>query len=134
MTVPAMATEKAERPDIAVCRNRGGRLLAGGCSVPQTTVGDLMQFTILASRTIFTFSLAVSLYVNANAADCYESSITSPTPFMGNNDEIFKLSDGSVWQIKYEYEYLYEYNPSVTICPDIGRLLIGGKSLQVAQI
>ncbi len=26
---------------------------------------------------------------------CIESSIVSPSPFMGNNDEIFKLSDGS---------------------------------------
>ncbi|WP_176716409.1 hypothetical protein [Aeromonas sp. EERV15] len=51
---------------------------------------------------------------------CIESSIVSPSPFMGNNDEIFKLSDGSLWIVKNEYEYLYEYYPSITICPDEG--------------
>jgi len=42
----------------------------------------------------------------ASAQDCYESTIMSPTPFMVNDDEIFKLSDGSIWKVKYEYEYL----------------------------
>jgi hypothetical protein len=36
--------------------------------------------------------------------DCYESVIVKPVPFMGNNDEIFKLSDGTIWEILYEYE------------------------------
>ncbi len=53
---------------------------------------------------------------------------------MGNNDEIFKLADGSVWQVKYEYEYMYEYYPSVTICPGRGRLIVGKKTLDVAPI
>ena len=43
------------------------------------------------------------------ANDCYQSSIAKPSPFMGNNDEIFTLIDGTVWEVKYEYEYLYEY-------------------------
>ncbi len=70
----------------------------------------------------------------AQAAACYQSSIKSPTPFMGNNDEIFVLTDGSIWQVKYEYEYLYEYSPSVIICPSKNTLIIKGKSLSVAQI
>ena len=53
---------------------------------------------------------------------------------MGNNGEIFKLSDGSVWEVKYEYEYMYEYYPSVIICPSRGKLIVGKKSLNVAQI
>lgn len=65
------------------------------------------------------------------AGGCYESSIVSPTPFMGNNEEIFKLSDGSVWEVKYEYEYLYEYYPSVIVCPSRGKIVIGEKSLNV---
>lgn len=65
------------------------------------------------------------------ASNCYEATILEPSPFMGNNDEIFKLSDGSIWQVKYEYEYLYEYFPDVVICPDDNRLLIDGKSLNV---
>ena len=63
------------------------------------------------------FSL-VAMFSVAKADNCYESTIKAPTPFMGNNDEIFVLENGSVWQVKYEYEYLYEYYPSVTICPD----------------
>jgi len=62
---------------------------------------------------------------------CYESIIKSPSPFMGNNGEVFKLSDGSLWEVKYEYEYLYEYYPNVIICPSRGKLIIKGKNLNV---
>lgn len=68
---------------------------------------------------------------NAETQECYESSILKPTPFMGNNGEIFKLADGSVWEVKYEYEYLYEYYPAVIICPSRGKLILGKKSLSV---
>lgn len=67
----------------------------------------------------------------ASAQDCYQSSILSPSPFMGNNEEIFKLADGSLWEVKSEYEYLYEYYPSVIICPSRGKLIVGKKSLNV---
>ena len=67
----------------------------------------------------------------AIAGGCYESSIQSPTPFMGNDGEVFKLIDGSVWEVKYEYEYMYEYYPSVIVCPDRGKLVIGDKKLNV---
>jgi hypothetical protein len=53
---------------------------------------------------------------------------------MGNNEEIFKLADGSLWQVKYEYEYLYQYYPSVTICPSRGKLIVGNKSLNIQPI
>jgi hypothetical protein len=79
--------------------------------------------------------VAVLLQVNvAMAQSCYESSILSPSPFMGNNGEIFKLADGSLWEVKFEYEYMYEYLPDVVICPGRGKLLIAGKSLNVQQI
>lgn len=81
--------------------------------------------------TLVAFSL---LSVDVLAQDCYESSIVSPSPFMGNNEEIFKLADGSLWEVKYEYEYLYEYYPSVVICPNRGRLIIGEKSLDVQLV
>jgi hypothetical protein len=68
------------------------------------------------------------------AQDCYESSIVSPSPFMGNNKEIFKLADGSIWEVKYEYEYLYEYYPSIIICPNKGILIIGDKRLNVELV
>jgi hypothetical protein len=77
------------------------------------------------------FMAASALQGVALAGECFESLIVSPTPFMGNNEEIFKLSDGSVWEVKYEYEYLYEYYPSVIVCPGRGKLIINEKSLDV---
>ena len=53
---------------------------------------------------------------------------------MGNDGEIFKLADGSIWEVKYEYEYLYEYLPTVIICPGRGKLIVGEKSLNVQLI
>ena len=86
------------------------------------------------NKTFFYFLLIVVLIIfsnNLRAQDCYESTIVSPSPFMGNNGEIFKLDDGSVWEVKYEYEYLYEYYPTVIICPKLGKLTIGEKTLSV---
>lgn len=73
-------------------------------------------------------SLAATL---ASAQECYKSSILSPSPFMGNDGEIFKLVDGSIWEVKYAYEYLYEYYPAVTICPNIKRLMVKDKSINI---
>jgi hypothetical protein len=71
---------------------------------------------------------------NAQAEPCRESSILEPAPFMGNNDEIFRLDDGSIWKVQFEYEYLYKYYPQVVICPDQGKLIIEGKALNVARL
>jgi hypothetical protein len=77
----------------------------------------------------------LSVFVgHLSAQGCYEASILSPSPFMGNNEEIFKLSDGSLWEVKYEYEYLYQYQPSVIICPSLGKLFVGKKSLNVQLV
>ena len=53
---------------------------------------------------------------------------------MGNNDEIFVLDDGTIWEVKYEYEYLYEYYPQVIMCPSKGIMLINNKKLNVQQL
>ena len=83
----------------------------------------------------FKFIALIFIFFCGNAfSQCYESAITSPNPFMGNNDEIFKLSDGSIWQVKYEYEYLYEYYPTVIICPSKNQLIINGKKLNVELV
>ncbi|HEY0283079.1 MAG TPA: hypothetical protein VGC27_10705 [Rhizomicrobium sp.] len=74
------------------------------------------------------------LMPHAMAEDCFTSTILKPTPFMGNNNEIFKLADGSIWQVKYEYEYLYEYYPNVIVCPNVGRLIIKDKKLNIVKI
>jgi hypothetical protein len=65
------------------------------------------------------------------AQSCYETTVQSPTPFMGNNGEIVKLADGTLWEVKYAYEYLYEYYPSVIICPQRGKLIVTNKSIDV---
>lgn len=70
----------------------------------------------------------------SRAQTCYEATIVSPSPFMGNNGEIFKLSDGSIWEVKYEYEYLYEYLPAAIICPKSGKLAVKGKTLNVERV
>jgi hypothetical protein len=57
-----------------------------------------------------------------------------PTPFMGNNGEVFKLADGSMWEVKYDYEYMYEYYPRVIICPARGTLIVGRQTLNVQQV
>ena len=88
------------------------------------------------NRTWTAIAIAVSV-LNAHEVfgqACYESSIMSPTPFMGNDGEIFRLDDGSVWEVKFEYEYLYEYYPEVVICPQNGILVVNGKSLNVVPI
>jgi hypothetical protein len=53
---------------------------------------------------------------------------------MGNNAEILKLADGSLWEVKNEYEYLYAYYPSVIICPSLQKLIVGKKSLNVQLV
>ncbi len=78
--------------------------------------------------------LALSTLSAQSMANCYKDSIVSPSPFMGNNNEIFKLASGGLWQVKYEYEYLYEYLPNVIICPNAGKLIINGKQLTVQQV
>lgn len=65
---------------------------------------------------------------------CYEASIVKPSPFMGNDGEIFKLDDGSLWEVKYEYKYMYEYYPEVIICPSKGKVVVDGTSLKVEYV
>lgn len=72
--------------------------------------------------------------INSYAKECFESSILSPSPFMGNDGEIFKIAHGSLWEVKFEYEYLYEYSPNVVICPNKGKLIIGDKSLNIQLV
>jgi hypothetical protein len=57
-----------------------------------------------------------------------------PRPFLGVHDEVFRLLDGSLWQVQFEYRYLYAYLPNVVICPARGRLIIDGASLNVRPL
>jgi hypothetical protein len=91
-----------------------------------------MKPRVLRLAAILGATCLVSL--GAFGQSCYEATILSPSPFMGNNGEIFRLSDGSVWEVKYEYEYLYEYSPNVIVCPGRGKLVIKGKSLSIETV
>ena len=68
------------------------------------------------------------------AQDCYTSTIKSPTPFMGNHGEMTKLADGSIWEIQFAYEYMYEYYPSVIACPSRGILIVKDKKLSARAV
>ena len=85
---------------------------------------------------VFLFSLVVlTAYLGATPAwSCNEDFIRTPRPFMGKHGEIFQLGDGSIWQVKHAYEYLYEYNPSVIICPGINKLIIGDAQIDVVPL
>jgi hypothetical protein len=85
-------------------------------------------------RILVLITLALYSAGGCFAQSCYRSSITSPAPFMGNHDEIFQLADGTHWKVQFEYSYLYEYYPSIAICPSVGKLMIGGKTLNVMSI
>lgn len=68
------------------------------------------------------------------AESCYQATITKPSPFMGNDGEIFTLSNGIIGEVKHEYEYMYEYYPSVLVCPSKNQLIISGKTLNIQLI
>jgi len=85
------------------------------------------QIFFLVSVIICSFS------IDSRASQCFETTVKSPSPFMGNNDEIFQTLDGNVWQVKYAYEYLYEYYPSVMIC-DEAKLIISGKVIEIMKL
>lgn len=82
--------------------------------------------------TIATFVALIPSITKAQA--CYRSSISFPTPFMGNHEEIFKLQNGTLWQVQHEYEYMYEYHPDVTVCPRQSIIIVDSKEINVRQI
>jgi hypothetical protein len=67
--------------------------------------------------------------------ECYETMVREPAPFLANGGELILLADGSVWkEISYQYLYLYEYYPSVILCPGQGKLILGKHILQVVPM
>ena len=83
------------------------------------------------------FFLCASLWGTAplaSASTCFESSISAPAPFLGNNNELFRLSNGVTGQIKFEYNYFYDYYPTVIICPDSLVMYHKGKKLSVSNL
>lgn len=83
----------------------------------------------------FTILLTLVLVADfALAQACFESSIVKPSPFMGNDGEVFQLADGSLWEVQHEYEYLYEYYPDVVVCPERGVLIVEDSRLNVVLL
>ena len=99
------------------------------------TISAQLNRDVVRALSIIGFGFASVLTCSASHAEaCYGSTIKSPTPFMGNKGEVFTLEDGSVWKVRSEYAYLHESYPSVTICPDSGRLAIKARSLSVENV
>lgn len=66
---------------------------------------------------------------------CYQEMIKSPSPFLGNYGELIEMLDGTYWKvIDFQYLYLYEYYPTVTVCPFNGVIQIGNHEIAVQRI
>lgn len=58
--------------------------------------------------------------------------IQSPVPYQANGGELLELDDGTIWKdVSYQYLYLYEYYPTVVVCPNQGQLIINDKVIDV---
>lgn len=69
---------------------------------------------------------------SAFSQSCYDTMIKAPSPYNNNGGEVIVMMDGTVWQdITYNYSYLYEYNPTVTLCPGNGFMILNGKKIAI---
>ena len=75
-----------------------------------------------------------AVFLSPVSLGCDDYVIQKPTPFMGNHGEVFVVDDGSVWEVQYSYEYLYEYYPSVLICENRGLMIIGDAKIDVVRV
>ena len=72
---------------------------------------------------------------DASAQNCYKTIIAKPTPFNGNGGEIIVLGDGTIWkEVSYQYLYLYEDMPSVVVCPNIGKMILGNNNFDIVSL
>ena len=65
---------------------------------------------------------------------CYQSSVLSPAPLLGNHGEIVQLADGTLWEVIGAYLYLYKYYPIIVACPTAGKLIVGQDSVNARLI
>ena len=93
---------------------------------PPLHLTQIKLFNAIATDAVIGASLIAVEPVRAT--QCYEHSILSPTPFMGNHGEVFEISNGSWWQVSYSYEYMYEYYPKALMC-DNGNVYVKGKKI-----
>lgn len=72
---------------------------------------------------------------NLTKNQCYKTFIQDPSPFLGNGGEVIVLGDGTIWkEVSYQYLYLYEYSPSVTVCPADGNMILGENVFQIIPL
>ena len=84
-------------------------------------------------RLILAIAIVLSC-VPVYGQECFNSSVVAPSPLMGNHGEIFRTSDGAIYQVTGSYEYLYAYYPSVSICPSRGKMLVEGRTVGIKLI
>ena len=101
---------------LAVCPSKDFRQCPGRCLPPApgtrilTTMSDPIRLTRPRARLfLFLPLIAISWVAPAAAQDCYESVVRTPSPFMGNNGEMFQLADGSLWEVKYVQDNVWEH-------------------------
>jgi len=70
----------------------------------------------------------------AQRQTCFDTSVMAPSPFMGNHGEVFRTTDGSIFEVCGSYEYMYAYYPSVTVCPAEGKMLVEGKVVGIRTL
>ena len=98
-------------------------------------VGTTPRLRSLGQGFCMVMFIAFALSTEAWGQTCHRAILQEPTPFMGNGGEIIQLDDGSYWkEVGYQYLFLNEYSPSVTICPEQGTLALGDNSFPVAAV
>jgi hypothetical protein len=110
----------------------GSRLCNQAASALNTPFAPLLRTLPLA------LILADAPLVKAqtgNLGECYRTMIVEPTPYLANGGETIIMADGTIWKdTSYFYLYLYEYNPSVILCPSSGRMLLRGREFSLVPI
>jgi hypothetical protein len=92
--------------------------------------GEALMKNLFVSTILF-----LSITTAAHAANCYKAMIKEPQPFLGNGGEIVVLSDGGIWKnMSYLYLYLYEYYPTVIICPGKGKMILKDSVFDIVQV
>ncbi len=99
------------------------------------------MFLMIRNNSICKQMLLVVIFfifsINAYSAGgkCYRAIITEPVPFNGNGGEIIILDNGTIWkESSYQYLYLYEYNPSVIICPSKGTMHLNDYTFFITKV
>lgn len=70
----------------------------------------------------------------ARAQTCYETTVLAPSPLLGNHGEVVKTADGALYEVVGSYNYMYSYYPKAVVCPAIGKMLVGDKTLNVTPL